>query len=165
MLRLILALIAIVGLWAAMAYIKRLSPAHRRRLLLRSALWGGGLLLILMVATGRVHWIFVLIGALFPLAKLLLNLGLQLFPLWKRQQQKRQHSDQGSTQSPPGGPMTLREAMDTLGLKGELTELDREQIVTAHRRLMQKIHPDRGGNDYLAAKVNEAKELLLRQLG
>ena len=165
MLRLILALIAIIGLWAAMAYIKRLPPAQRRRLLLRSALWGGGLLLILMVATGRVHWIFALIGALFPLAKMALALGLQFFPLWKQQQQKRQHNDQGSAQNPPSGPMTLREAMDTLGLNGELTELDREQIVTAHRRLMQKIHPDRGGNDYLAAKVNEAKELLLRQLG
>ena len=165
MLRLILALIAIVGLWATMAYIKRLPPAQRRRLLLRSALWGGGLLLILMVATGRVHWIFALVGALFPLAKIALTLGLQLFPLWKQHQQKRQHNDQGSAQNPPSGPMTTREAMDTLGLKGELTELNREQIVTAHRRLMQKIHPDRGGNDYLAAKVNEAKELLLRQLG
>jgi len=165
MLRLILALIVIVGLWAAMAYIKRLPPAQRRRLLMRSALWGGGLLLILMVATGRVHWIFALIGALFPLAKMALTLGLQLFPLWKQHQQKQQHSDQGSANKPPSGPMTVREAMDTLGLKCEVTQLDRDQIVAAHRRLMQKIHPDRGGSDYLAAKVNEAKELLLRQLG
>lgn len=165
MLRLVLALIVIVGLWAAMAYIKRLPQAQRRRLLIRSALWGGGLLLILMVATGRVHWIFALIGALFPLAKLMLTLGLQLFPLWKQQQQKQQQSDQGSAKAPPSGPMTVREAMDTLGLKCEVAQLDRDQIVAAHRRLMQKIHPDRGGSDYLAAKVNEAKELLLRHLG
>ena len=60
--------------------------------------------------------------------------------------------------------MDVREAMDTLGLKGDEQTLTREDIIGAHRKLMQKLHPDRGGNDYLAAKVNEAKELLLKRL-
>ncbi|KGE05359.1 J domain-containing protein [Pseudohaliea rubra] len=57
------------------------------------------------------------------------------------------------------GTMTRSEALAVLGL-GE--DADREDIIAAHRRLMQKLHPDRGGNDYLAAKVNEAKDFLLR---
>ncbi len=159
MLRLIIALIVIIGLWAAMAHIRRLPPAERKRILWRLGLWGGGAALILMVATGRAHWLFAVLGALLPLAKTAIGLGLQFFPLWKQRQQ--QHASQSTA---PSGPMDVREAMDTLGLKGDGSQLTREDIIGAHRKLMQKIHPDRGGNDYLAAKVNEAKELLLKRL-
>ena len=54
--------------------------------------------------------------------------------------------------------MSRDEALAVLGLGPDASD---EDIVTAHRKLMQKLHPDRGGNDYLAAKVNQAKDLLL----
>lgn len=63
---------------------------------------------------------------------------------------------------PPGamssGRMTREEALQVLGLREGANE---EAIRAAHRRLMQSAHPDRGGSDWLAARVNAARDLLL----
>jgi curved DNA-binding protein CbpA len=56
--------------------------------------------------------------------------------------------------------MTHQDAYQILGLEpGASTE----DIVGAHRTLMKRLHPDLGGTNYLAARVNEAKDTLLRQ--
>ena len=58
----------------------------------------------------------------------------------------------------PSGTMIRAEALAVLGLKEGATADD---IRAAHRRLMKEFHPDHGGSDYLAAKINQAKEVLL----
>lgn len=70
--------------------------------------------------------------------------------------------EQPTHEAPPpgngGGAMTRDEAYAVLGLQSGAS---REEIKMAHRRLMARMHPDHGGSNYLAAKINQAKDILL----
>jgi len=79
----------------------------------------------------------------------------------------REHADtwqqqagaQGQQRTPSApGDMSREEALQILGLSSDASETD---IIETHRRLMQKLHPDRGGSAYLAATINLAKDTLL----
>jgi len=70
-------------------------------------------------------------------------------PEWRDAGPGRSHSD---------APMTREAALEILGLATGATD---EEIVAAHRRLIQRLHPDRGGSTFLAAQINGAKKLLI----
>lgn len=75
--------------------------------------------------------------------------------------ERETHSSDQSVNDDPE-KITVERACKILGVKESATK---EEIVEAHRRLMQRNHPDRGGSEYIAAEINQAKQVLLDRLG
>jgi len=78
-----------------------------------------------------------------------------------REHAEHAETHNGHSQAIDESKMDRSLAMEILGLV-DLTS--KEEVTKAHRQLMQKLHPDRGGSDYLAKKINAAKDYLLGEL-
>ena len=78
-------------------------------------------------------------------------------PSWREHAQGDAGSAGGAVST---GKMTQEEAYQILGVQPGASA---DEIGRAHRSLMKKLHPDQGGSTYLAARVNEAKDVLLRR--
>lgn len=72
---------------------------------------------------------------------------------------RTQANNEGPHDAASNDNMSASEARDILGLDAHASADD---IIQAHRRLIHKLHPDRGGSTYLASKINQAKDYLLK---
>ena len=233
LIRLMLALVLVAGLLWVISKLSKSTPEQRQKFLKLLLLYGGVGILIGMIVTGRLHWLFAGIGFLIPWIQrgIMAQRAFDQFKRWQgpRQDQNsdvetrylrmvldhdsgemsgvvlegtfcgrslqelsvselmtlrtecqqhdvqsvavldayldrthgdswREHAGEANTSS-GDDKMTAEQAYEVLGLTPQAT---RDEIIEAHRRLMQKLHPDRGGPTYLAAKINQAKDLLLR---
>ena len=227
----LLLLVAIaVSIWYWWSVIKRLKPEQRRSFVWRSAFWLVLGLSLVLVATGRMHWLGAGLAALIPISKALFAFGLRALPFinilsrfktspskfrtnallmeinfasrqvdgeilqgefvgrrlsqlnteeiqtladWLKQTDRESYvllqaflmrsggqSSAGSDQQQTTdfADFSEAEAYNILGLEPDASK---EDVIKAHRRLMQRLHPDRGGSDYLAAKINAAKDKLV----
>jgi len=141
-------------------------PAKDKKAWLQQrALWLGAGIIIILVVSGRAHWLMGVLAGLMAAFSRVAQLA-SYFPFLKKifgidavagEQQSGQQGNMPSSNN----AMTASEAAEILGLAPDATK---EEIIKQHKRLIQRLHPDRGGSDALAAKINEARDILLAQL-
>lgn len=161
----LLLIAAVVALIYTIKHIRGLAPEERKKSMIKYGLYLAAIVLIILVLLGRLHWISAGIAALLPLAQKLFYTGMRVMPFlkyWQTQKQKGDSSsDQQASSNTFSGKMSVAEAQEIMGLD---TIENAAQVSKRHKQLMQKMHPDRGGSDYLAAQINQAKETLINHL-
>lgn len=157
----LIALLSIV--WFFKTY-QQGTPDQRKRLVVGFLFSIVFAFVLFMTLTGRIHYIAAIVTGLLPFVRRVVPL-LRYIPFVRRfvknvKSENEKSTDGGSSKvvGSNSGIMTRAQAFEVLGLEEGASE---EDIVDAHRRLMQKCHPDRGGNDFLAAQLNQAKDTLL----
>ncbi|MCK9636683.1 MAG: DnaJ domain-containing protein [Methylobacter tundripaludum] len=164
MIRIYLILLLVIIAFFGMRGFLKTSPAVLARYVKILLLSVTGLIVIYLAATGRLNWLFALAGVvvafLLRLMPAILRHAPYLHRLWFEFKSAKQGTSQQQNKADTKGTMSVEEAYEVLGLKMGASEAE---IVAAHRTLMQKIHPDRGGSNYLAAKINLAKKILLKK--
>ena len=156
----IVVLLALIAIGLLLWYKVKSAPDKERKKLIFQILAGAfAALMIFMAATGRLNVVYAAIAGIVAFLPRIAHL-LKFLPLINKVRQAaaggKQSSKQSANQS--RSAMNKDKAYEVLGLKPGASK---QEIITAHKKMMQKNHPDRGGSDYLAAEINTAKDTLL----
>jgi len=143
----------------ALSHWRKLPAAERKGFAQKAILWTAAATILALVLAGRAPWLMGLLAALLALAARAAQL-LPYIAIFKKilgGQSNRAQSD-SAVGSPSDSIMSRQEAADILGVEVNAT---RDEVRLAHKKLIQKLHPDRGGSDALAKQINTAKDVLL----
>ena len=151
---------------AAIAYllwfkIKKSKGEEKKKLVIWTIAGSAIAVLGFLAITGRLNFITAAItGAVALLPKAVqLARYMPILNQFRKQATNSDHQQNQNSQQPPSQTaMSPKQACDILGID---LNASKEEITMAHKRMMQKVHPDRGGSDYLAAQINQAKDTLL----
>ncbi len=159
----LLLLVIMLAAYLTKNWLKKMPVETVLRLLKKTA-WLAALLMVGFLAlTGKLNWLFAVFGVtiafMLRLMPVMLSLGPQLHKLWT-QFNSAKNQDRQASQPGRGAALSKAEALAILGLK---PGAGKAEILEAHRKLISRMHPDKGGSDYLAAQINLAKKVLLER--
>ena len=154
----LLLLFAFVAYYGWKWFVREYSQ-HGRPFLVKTLLIAVAALLLVLAVAGRVHWVGAALAGLLALIRMALPIAIKSLPFLMKWRQTQAGNAESSDVSDTPEALDEATALATLGLQKPTT---REAIIIAHKRIMQNIHPDKGGSDLLASQVNAAKALLLK---
>jgi len=146
-------------------WLKERYSQEGRPFAVKALLVGAALLLVALTLFGRVHWVGAAAATLLASLRFLLPHIIRYLPAFINFQKARaQTQEPGQEQSDAASSIKNIDEDTALAILGLEKPYTKESVIHAHKRMIQGLHPDKGGSDFLAAQINAAKTCLLKVL-